>query len=135
MILSIANSVNFRNANTQASAPEVNYQQEQQPQIQVQGQDLYERRMPVRHQPPRIGFFRLATGFLTQAQVDQINLSGKLPDNAKFIHNEYGKFVICNNFLGLRVGTQDLPYGFEVKRNIIGQALVLPKGSSGLLVD
>ena len=48
--------------------------------------------------------------------------------------NGVGGYSISNNFFGIRVGTQILPEGFEVRKNIFGQAVVLPKGSEGLLI-
>ena len=48
--------------------------------------------------------------------------------------NGYGSYSISNNILGVRVGTQTLPEGFEVKKNFLGQAVVLPKGSEGLFI-
>lgn len=84
--------------------------------------------------PPDIGTFRLTTGFLTDKQVDDINKTRQLPPNAKFVMNGYGSYAISNNFFGIRVGTQTLPEGFEVRKNVFGQAVVLPKGSEGLLI-
>ncbi len=81
-----------------------------------------------------IGVIRLATGFLTDAQVEEINKTGKLPENAKFIPNGVGQYIIANNFFNLRAGTQTMPEGFEVKKNFIGQAIVVPKGTQGLLI-
>ena len=85
-------------------------------------------------QPPEISRARLAFGILTDDQIAAINESGKLPKNAKFMQNGFGGFTICNNFFGLRAGTQELPVGFEVKKNILGFACVLPKGTEGLAV-
>lgn len=84
--------------------------------------------------PPEIGTFRLSTGFLTDRQVDAINQSRRLPSNAKFVMNGYGSYSISNNFFGIRIGTQTLPEGFEVRKNVFGQAVVLPKGSEGLMI-
>ena len=84
--------------------------------------------------PPEIGVIRLGTGFLTDEQIAQINKTRKLPDNAKFVPNGIGQYRIVNNFINLTVGTQTLPEGFEVKKNILGQAVVLPKGSDGLFI-
>ena len=84
--------------------------------------------------PPDIGTLRLTTGFLTDKQVDDINKTRQLPPNAKFVMNGYGSYAISNNFFGIRVGTQTLPEGFEVRKNVFGQAVVLPKGSEGLLI-
>ncbi len=84
--------------------------------------------------PPEIGTFRLSTGFLTDRQVDAINQSRRLPSNAKFVMDGYGSYSISNNFFGIRIGTQTLPEGFEVRKNVFGQAVVLPKGSEGLMI-
>lgn len=84
--------------------------------------------------PPEIGTFRLATGFLTDKQVNDINKTRQLPPNAKFVMNGYGSYSISNNFFGIRIGTQTLPEGFEVRKNVFGQAVVLPRGSEGLLI-
>ena len=83
---------------------------------------------------PEIGTFRLSTGFLTDRQVDAINQSRRLPSNAKFVMDGYGSYSISNNFFGIRIGTQTLPEGFEVRKNVFGQAVVLPKGSEGLMI-
>ena len=85
-------------------------------------------------QAGEIGRIRLATGFLTDEQIAEINATRKLPDNAKFIATGTGKYYIANNFFNLREGTQTLPEGFEVKKNIIGQAIVVAKDTNGLLI-
>lgn len=83
---------------------------------------------------PQISKTRLFFSRLTDEQIEAINKSGKLPDNAKFVQNGFGGFVICNNFFGLRAGTQTLPAGFEVKKNILGFTCVLPKGTNGIFI-
>lgn len=85
-------------------------------------------------EPPKISRFRLMTGFLTDKQVEGINKAGKLPKNAKFVM-AFGSYSICNNFFGFRTGTQTIPQGFEVKKNVFGEAVVLPKDSNGLLIS
>ncbi len=81
-----------------------------------------------------IGVLRLATGILTDEQIAEINKTGRLPDNAKFIPNGFGQYCIANNFFNMRAGTQTLPEGFEVKKNVVGLAIVVPKGTDGLLI-
>ena len=85
-------------------------------------------------EPPKISRLRLMFNLLTDEQIDQINKSGKLPSNGKFIMNGMGSHHIANNFFNLRAGTQTLPEGFEVKKNVLGFAVVVPKGTEGLLV-
>ena len=89
---------------------------------------------------PEIGTFRAISGFLTDEQYAQLKKSGVLPSNCKFIKEENadgnftGDYEITYNFFGLRQGTQKLPAGFEIKRNIIGQTVVVPEGTTGLLI-
>lgn len=85
-------------------------------------------------EPPQISKTRLFFCALTDEQIAQINESKKLPKNGKFVNNGYGQYFITPNFFGLRPGTQDLPEGFEVKKNIIGFAVVVPKGTKGFMI-
>ena len=83
---------------------------------------------------PEIGAMRLMFGFLTDEQVQQINATGKLPPNAKFVPNELGGYQLTNNFFGIQAGTQELPAGFEVKKNVLGFTTIVPKGTKGMLI-
>ena len=78
--------------------------------------------------------FELKSLINLDKQVNDINKTRQLPPNAKFVMNGYGCYAISNNFFRIRVGTQTLPEGFEVRKNVFGQAVVLPKGSEGLLI-
>ena len=84
--------------------------------------------------PPKISTLRLAVGLLTDEQIQQINETGKLPENAKFIPNGMGGYTIRNNFFGVTSGTQQLPQGFEVKNNLFGFSQVVPKGTQGVFL-
>lgn len=84
---------------------------------------------------PKIGAFRLITCLLTDEQIAEINKTRKLPDNGKFIATPGGNgYTINYNLMNLRTGTKTLPEGFEVKRNILGFAVVLPKDTEGLFI-
>lgn len=85
-------------------------------------------------EPPQISRTRLFFGRLTDEQIKQINEAKKLPENAKFVMNGFGGYVITNNFFNFRAGTRDLPAGFEVKKDIFGFTVVLPKGMEGISV-
>lgn len=82
---------------------------------------------------PKISRTRLFFSRLKDDQIDAINKAGRLPDNAKFI-GSIGGYAICNNFFNYRTGTQILPAGYEVKKNIFGFAVVVPKGSKGFFI-
>jgi len=86
-------------------------------------------------EPPKISAARIMFRVLTDEQIDQINKSGKLPSNGKFIQNGMGSYDISNNFFNLTAGTQILPEGYEVKKNVFGFAMVVPKGTEGALIQ
>ena len=75
-----------------------------------------------------------STTQISDEQVQQINATGKLPPNAKFVPNELGGYQLTNNFFGIQAGTQELPAGFEVKKNILGFTTIVPKGTKGMLI-
>lgn len=83
--------------------------------------------------PPDISWGRVVTGFLTDEQVERINATGKLPENVKFVQNGYGGYSIVYNYLNVTSGTHDVPKGFEVKRDFVGMAHVVPVGTDGLI--
>ena len=85
-------------------------------------------------EPPKINAARIMFRVLTDEQIAQINKSGKLPSNGKFIKNAEGAYDISNNFFNLTTGTQILPEGYEVKKDVFGFARVLPKGTEGALI-
>ena len=85
-------------------------------------------------EPPQISRTRLFFDRLTDEQIKQVNESKKLPENAKFIMNGFGGYTMENNFFNFRAGTRDLPAGFEVKKDIFGFTVVLPKGMNGIAV-
>jgi len=84
--------------------------------------------------PPEISFPRLLFSVISDEQVKKVNESGHLPNNAKFVMSPKGGYVIRPNFFGLTTGTRKMPEGFEVKKNILGFSVVLPKDSEGLLI-
>lgn len=83
---------------------------------------------------PEIGFIRVAFNRLTDEQIAAINKNKKLPNNAKFVPDGQGRYIITNNIANIRVGTQTLPAGFEVKKDAFGFTCVVPEGSHGLLL-
>ena len=83
--------------------------------------------------PPDISWGRVVTGFLTDEQVERINATGKLPENVKFVPNGYGGYSIVYNYLNVTSGTHDVPKGFEVKRDFMGMAHVVPVGTDGII--
>lgn len=84
--------------------------------------------------PPEISTTKLMIKRLTDEQIDQVNKSGKLPENAKFIRDGYGGYYIAANFMNLQIGTRKLPEGFEVRKDALGFTCVLPKDSEGLFI-
>jgi len=83
---------------------------------------------------PKISKTRLFFDRLTDEQIALVNKTRKLPEGAKFCMNGFGGYGICNNFFGLRAGTQTLPAGFELKKNILGFTVVVPKDTKGAFI-
>lgn len=81
-----------------------------------------------------ISNIRIFFSRLTDEQIRHINETSELPENAKFVSSLWGNYRIVNNWLNFRVGTQVLPFGYEVKKNILGQVVVVPIGSKGIWI-
>ena len=97
-------------------------------------QDAIELSTKEKPQAPAISTARLLFGRLTDEQIKQVNESKQLPENAKFVMNGFGGYSITNNFFNFRAGTRQLPEGFEVKKDIFGFTVVLPKGMTGISI-
>lgn len=80
---------------------------------------------------PKISKTRLAFNRLTDEQIAAVNNAGRLPDGAKFIANGFGSYVVCNNFFNFRAGTQQMPAGFELAKDVFGFTVVVPIGTKG----
>ena len=86
-------------------------------------------------EPPKISYLSIITGLMSDEQVAQINSSRKLPDNAKFVPDGMGGFLISPNYFSITSGTHDLPVGFEVKkRKPFGFVCVVPNGTKGFMI-
>lgn len=99
-----------------------------------QGNESIFNSQQVDNTPPQIGGMRIALNYLTKDQIKEVNRTRRLPDNAKFVQTGFGKYEICNNFFDLRAGTQVLPEGYEVKRDLLGFTIVVPAGTKGLFI-
>ena len=85
-------------------------------------------------QAPKISGLRVAFNRLTDKQIAQINETGKLPKNAKFVPNGAGGYILVNNFFNITHGTKKLPEGFELQKNVLGFTVVVPKGTEGIFL-
>ena len=83
---------------------------------------------------PKISKTRLAFSRLTDEQIAAVNKAGKLPEGAKFVANSFGGYTVCNNFFNLRAGTQQIPAGFELGKDILGFTVVKPIGTQGAFI-
>ena len=84
---------------------------------------------------PKISKTRLFFSRLTDEQISAVNKAGKLPEGAKFCMNGFGGYEICNNFFNFRAGTQTIPAGFELKKDILGFTIVVPKDMKGAFIE
>ena len=99
--------------------------------VPTNSEGLYLRRKS--SQMSNIGFLRLHFGRLNNDQINQVNKGGKLPSNAIIVYNEKtDSFDIKSNYLGLKTGISALPTGFELRKNIWGFTVIVPKDSEGL---
>lgn len=76
---------------------------------------------------------QLIFGRLSDEQIKIINETGEIPSNAKFVRTIRG-YKIANNWCNFRTGTSILPFGYEVKKNIFGFAIVVPVGTRGFFI-
>lgn len=84
-------------------------------------------------QAPEIKTGRILIGRLTKEQIEAINESGELPQNAKF--QEYnGQLRITWNALDVTTGTHKLPAGYEVKNDIFGFTHVVREGTKNIFI-
>jgi len=79
---------------------------------------------------PKIGFFRLAFSRLTKEQVDAVNRSRRLPENAKI--SQYHS--LKNNFFGITSGTRTIPEGYELRNSKFGFTKLVLVDSEGLFL-
>ncbi|MCD7780818.1 MAG: hypothetical protein LUH05_09135 [Candidatus Gastranaerophilales bacterium] len=77
---------------------------------------------------PRVFFHRF-----TKDQIEAVNKSGKLPQNAKFTDNG-GNVSFTWNLADITTGTHILPKGYEVKNDILGFTHVVREGTKNLFI-
>lgn len=77
-------------------------------------------------QPLKISRWRLFFDRLTQDQINEINTTKMLPENAKF---EFGGKLLANNWCNYTGGTRKLLPGYELKNSILGFTSVVPEGT------
>ena len=85
-------------------------------------------------QAPKVDFLRIAFNRLTDEQIAKINKTGKLPKNAKFVPDGMGGYTLVNNFFDITPGTKQLPAGFELKNDVLGFTVVVPKGTESVIL-
>lgn len=101
--------------------------------IQIEN-DSFKKAEAKDNNPPKLGFFRIAIGRLTKEQIEAINKTKSLPENAKFVESSTGKINIQNNIANVITGTQKLPVGYEVKNDILGFTHVVREGSKNIFM-
>ena len=74
----------------------------------------------------KIGFLEAATGLLSDEQIAQINSTRQVPEGTIIVKTENGEYDIENDRLNLTTGTRTLPEGYEVRKNILGAAKIVP---------
>ena len=82
----------------------------------------------------KVGFLEAQTCILTEEQVEMINKTGRMPEGMLIAKDMSGKFYVTGDLLNVTSGTRTLPKGYEVKRNMLGFAIVVPVGTKGILI-
>lgn len=75
------------------------------------------------------------TKILTDEQINEINRTGQIPEGTAIAKDKRGDYYITSDALGLETGTRTLPKGFEVKKDRLGFAVVVPKGTRSIMIE
>ena len=84
--------------------------------------------------PLEISWARTVFGRLTDEQIKAVNEGGKLPENVRFVRTIDGTYYLSPAYGGLVTGTRTLPEGFELKKNVLGFTVVVPKDTEGIFI-
>lgn len=76
----------------------------------------------------KINPLRILCHRLTKEQIEEINSTGQLPQNAKIV-DELGTPKLKFNLLDFNLGTHTLAKGYELKRDILGFTHVVRENS------
>lgn len=99
------------------------------------GADTVELSKNKKYDGPKIDFFRAMFSRLNDEQMEAINRTGKTPNNIKITKStETGNYQIGNNIFGIISGTTTMPAGYELKKDVLGFAHIVPKDTQGLFV-
>ena len=82
-----------------------------------------------------INFLQAETSLLTDEQIKEINKTKKMPEGTVIAKDELGNYYITSDIFILQSGTRTLPKGYEVKKDKLGFAIVVPIGTKGILID
>lgn len=74
------------------------------------------------------------TGILSDEQIAEINKTKQMPEGTLIAKDELGNYYITNDVLGIDTGTRTLPKGYEVKKDRLGFAIVVPEGTKGIMI-
>lgn len=85
-------------------------------------------------EPPEISWVRTVFDRLTDEQIKAVNEGGKLPENVRFVRTIDGTYYLSPAYGGLVTGTRTLPEGFELKKNVLGFTVVVPKDTEGIFI-
>lgn len=66
------------------------------------------------------------TGLLSDEQIEKINKTRVMPEGSLITQNENGKYEITSDVTGLSTGTRLLPEGYELRKDVLGFATVVP---------
>lgn len=73
-----------------------------------------------------INFLETASGLLSDEQLAKINKSRLVPKGTLIVKNVDGSYELTNDRLGLERGTRMLPEGYEMRKDLLGFAKIVP---------
>ncbi len=85
--------------------------------------------------PNKVGYWRATFSRLTTEQIKNANETGKLSGRIKIKPKLAGTgYKLAPNIMGVTIGTQTIPAGYELRKNWLGFTVLLPKDSEGLFI-
>lgn len=74
------------------------------------------------------------TGILSDKQIKSINETKQMPEGTLIAKDKTGNYYITSDAMQLSTGTRTLPKGYEVKKDRLGFAVVVPEGTRSLMI-
>lgn len=81
-----------------------------------------------------IDFLQAQSRLLTDKQIAKINKTRRMPEGTIIEKDNRGNYYITSDITGLSNGTRTVPKGYELKKDAMGFAVVVPIDTKGILI-